>query len=83
MAERDIRTLKFMKRFEGKMRYITKETGLLGALFPNTNIENLPVSNRVPKKNDILAVISESKRTKKQRQKILSHRDRSNVENIR
>ena len=39
--QREIRALKFSKRFEGKIRYITKQSGLLGALFTEfTESEN-------------------------------------------
>jgi hypothetical protein len=30
---KDIKELKFIRRFEGKIRYINRETGLIGALF--------------------------------------------------
>lgn len=32
-TDKEIKTLKFIKRFEGKIRYINRETGLIGALF--------------------------------------------------
>lgn len=36
MRTNEIKNVMFLKKFESKIRYINKETGLMGALFPRT-----------------------------------------------
>lgn len=83
----EMRNLKFKKRFEGKIRYINKETGLLGALMDNitshpTRANSTKISFGLPSRATIDVHPPKSRKTKQRPTNISLERENKNTLNI-